>query len=70
MAGMGGVWKKPPDWCAVLACSYCHDVLDGRQNPDAAWLGAAEGNLDRWVHEAHIRTLKRWEELGHLVIRA
>ncbi len=28
--GVGGMGMKPPDLCGVLACSSCHDLLDGR----------------------------------------
>jgi len=27
VAGMG---QKPPDSCAILCCSSCHDLIDGR----------------------------------------
>lgn len=32
VAGMG---QKPPDTCAVWACSSCHDLIDGRSKHPA-----------------------------------
>jgi hypothetical protein len=29
-AGLAGFGQKPPDTCAVFACSACHDVIDVR----------------------------------------
>lgn len=29
-AGIAGHGQKPPDTCAVFACSACHDVIDVR----------------------------------------
>jgi hypothetical protein len=29
-AHVAGAGQKPPDMCAVFACSACHDVIDGR----------------------------------------
>jgi len=28
--GLGGMGIKPSSWCALPACSACHDALDGR----------------------------------------
>ena len=30
LGNVAGVGQKPPDLCAVHACSGCHDALDGR----------------------------------------
>lgn len=32
MFGIAGMAQKPDDWCAVIACSACHDALDGRSD--------------------------------------
>lgn len=28
--GVAGMGQKPNDLCSVIACSACHDVIDGR----------------------------------------
>ena len=33
---VAGVGAKPPDTCAVWACSACHDVIDGRRKYSTA----------------------------------
>lgn len=50
MFGISGMSTKPDDWCAVFACSDCHDALDGRSD-SGLW-----GNED--VLRALIHTLK------------
>lgn len=30
LAGIAGFGQKPPDTCAVFACSDCHDMIDVR----------------------------------------
>jgi ferredoxin len=30
-ANVAGMGQKPPDTCAVWACSSCHDIIDGRR---------------------------------------
>lgn len=30
IGGVAGMGQKPPDTCAIWACSCCHDVIDGR----------------------------------------
>lgn len=30
LAGIAGFGHKPPDTCAVFACSACHDMIDVR----------------------------------------
>ena len=34
VANIAGFGQKPPDLCAVHACSSCHDALDGRTDQD------------------------------------
>ena len=55
MAGMGA---KPPDWCAVFACSACHDALDGRSQDPWGWEDVAR---------AVLFTLKRQFDKGLLM---
>lgn len=51
-AGVGGMGIKPPNLCAVIACSDCHDVIDRRvkteYNPN---------QIDVMVFHGLIRTL-------------
>lgn len=55
-AGAGGIGLKPPDLCATVACSNCHDRLDGRTAwPD--WFCSEEGDMDTTILEAVIRFL-------------
>ena len=56
MAGMGA---KPPDWCAVFACSACHDALDGRSHEPWGWDDVAR---------ALIFTLRRQFDKGLLEV--
>lgn len=46
-AGMG---KKPPDFCGLIACSMCHDIIDGRVQTDMERdfikMCAMEGHLE------------------------
>ena len=53
VGGVAGMGQKPPDIAGVLACSACHDAIDGRRKTD----------LRRVQLEAHmlhglVRTLK------------
>jgi hypothetical protein len=59
VAGMG---QKPPDVCAVLACSNCHDVIDRRNN-----MGAYTPiEMDTMILDGLCRTLKLWTDEGYL----
>ena len=51
---------KPSDLCAVLACSKCHDAIDGR----VYWKGAGVAEEDIYVLEAMCRTLQIWTDEG------
>ena len=51
--GVAGMGQKPPDWCAVYACSTCHDALD-RRNGATAGLWGYEDVL-RALIETHRR---------------
>lgn len=55
----GGVGLKPPDTHAVIACSACHDALDGRVFCD-------EFMADKWFYIARalVRTYDTWMRLG------
>ena len=39
MFGIAGISQKPDDWCAVFACSACHDALDRRNAMTAGLWG-------------------------------
>lgn len=63
--GVGGVGMKPSDLCAVLACSACHDIIDGRVrrwdlfgNNEDMYL------LQNYILEALCRTLQVWTDEG------
>ena len=60
--GVGGVGLKPPDACAVLACSACHDALDRRNTMG----GYTRDDLDSYTLEALCRTLALWSKEGLL----
>jgi hypothetical protein len=60
-AGSAGMGQKPADVCAVLACSSCHDALDGRGNAD---ISGAE--LNEYTLDALCRTLSMWAREGLL----
>jgi hypothetical protein len=51
-ASTAGVGQKPPDLCAVIACAYCHDVIDGRI-PRLE----ADGDFETLLLDALLRTL-------------
>ncbi len=57
---VAGVGQKPPDLCAVVACSACHDVLDRRNTMG----GYTRDNLDSYTLEALCRTLAMWQREG------
>ncbi len=58
--GVAGVGQKPPDLCAVLACSACHDWIDGRVSVSHMF------DEDRYLYilDALCRTLKIWTDEG------
>ena len=59
VAGMG---QKPPDTCAVLACSACHDAIDRRDN-----MGAYPPvEMDTMILDGLCRTLWIWDNEGFL----
>jgi len=53
LGGVAGMGLKPPDMAAVLACSKCHDVIDGREKTDLT-----RTQLDSHILHAMVRTLK------------
>ena len=55
-----GVGQKPIDLIAVLACSACHDCIDGRRKSEVG------DELDGYVLDAMCRTLALWNRLGYL----
>jgi len=50
LGGVAGLGQKPPDLCAVYACSDCHDVVDGR-------VKRLVPNIDMDLLRALLRTL-------------
>jgi hypothetical protein len=61
-AGLAGWAQKPPDTCAVLACSACHDEID-RRTRNRTLHEIAEDLLD-----ALLRTLAWYHEHEVLVV--
>ena len=59
VAGMG---QKPPDVCGVLACSYCHDAIDHRNNMGAY----TPVEMDTMILDGLCRTLNLWASEGYL----
>ena len=59
VAGMG---QKPPDTCAVLACSACHDAIDHRDNMGAY----TPVEMDTMILDGLCRTLWIWDNEGFL----
>lgn len=51
-ANIAGIGQKPPDLCAVHACSNCHDRIDSR-----APSGLTRLELDHAILFALLRTL-------------
>lgn len=43
--GVAGAGQKPPDLCGVIACSTCHDIIDGRINCE--WTRQEIGCMER-----------------------
>lgn len=61
LAGLCGAGQKPPDVCASIACSACHDVVDGRVDVGLGF------EYRRQLHaEGVIRTLAKWSKEGVL----
>jgi len=48
VAGMG---QKPPDLCAVWACSGCHDLIDGRTKTGMTYDAISTLILDALVRQ-------------------
>ncbi|MDQ6968715.1 MAG: DUF1364 family protein, partial [Mariprofundaceae bacterium] len=59
-----GMGLKSADVNACFCCSKCHDVLDGRV-PNDDW----HSNKEWYMRRAQYRTLKRWVEMGMVVIK-
>ena len=55
-ANVAGMGQKPPDTCAVWACSACHDAMDWRSNY------YDERDLDRLLLEALCRQLAWYDK--------
>ena len=53
LGGVAGMGQKPPDLCGVLACSGCHDVIDGRTKTDLTRV-----QIESQVLHGMVRTLK------------
>jgi len=62
VGGVAGMGQKPPDLCGVLACSGCHDVIDGRTRTDLTRV-----QLDSHILHGMVRTLKIVDESYKLV---
>lgn len=59
--GVAGMGQKPSDFCAVFACSACHDAIDGRTN-------ISRSDIDGDVLAALCRQLQWYDQ--HEVLRA
>ena len=59
---VAGIGQKPPDVCAVLACSNCHDAIDLRNNMGAY----TPAEMDTMILDGLCRTLKLWIDEGYL----
>lgn len=62
LAGTCGTGIKPPDFLGAIACSHCHDAVDGRMKTayshDELKLMHAEGvmrTLVLWIKEGLVR---------------
>jgi len=56
-ANIAGIGQKPPDTCAIFACSNCHDVIDGRVQS----LFKPE-EIDSFILEALLRQLAFYDK--------
>ena len=53
-----GAGSKPPDICAIFACSSCHDAIDGRANPNVFAEMAHKGeSYHKYILDAVMRQL-------------
>lgn len=60
LAGYCGTGMKPPDEMGALACSACHDAVDGRSDPRRY-----QQSVIRLMHaEGVMRTQQAIRELG------
>ena len=66
-----GTGLKADDICSCFACSDCHSCVDGRLDPSVKG-----GHPDEWydnkefyMRRAMVRTLRRWIELGLVVVK-
>ena len=59
--GFFGMGTKPPDWCAVWACSACHDVYDKRVK-----CSLSRDELDAEALRALCQQLAKYVEMGLL----
>lgn len=60
--GHGGMGMKSPDTVAVLACSCCHDLIDGRRKPAGFVLEIRD--VLRALAETHVQMI----DAGLLVV--
>lgn len=59
-----GTARKSDDISAAFGCNACHDVIDGR----APYL-FDEGERDWYMRRAQVRTLRRWIEMGLVIVK-
>lgn len=59
-----GMGKKSDDISAGIGCSSCHDAVDGR-----VYSSEYEEHSGFYNHRANKRTLRKWFEMGLLVIK-
>ncbi len=62
----GGIGMKPSDLCGVLACSSCHDMIDGRKMlpREAQNQGVVRQDVIEAVLDGLCRTLQIWTDEG------
>ena len=59
---VAGIGQKPPDVCGVFSCSDCHDAVDRR-----TFMGSYTiSEIDSYILEGHLRTLKWWVDNEYL----
>jgi len=61
-ANVAGYGQKPPDLCAVLACSSCHDAVDGRVKTEYTAI-----QMDSYILHGMCRTLELIDKQYKLV---
>lgn len=59
-----GVSRKSDDISACFACEYCHDVIDRR-----VMFPLCEEDREFYMRRAITRTMRRWIEMGLVVIK-